>query len=195
MRTTALFFSTVLSAGALTDAERAHATEYLEKTKSKLVATVRPLSEAQYNFKAAPDKWSIRECIEHITVTERAIFGGMQKAMAAPPPEGLSKDRDIRVEKGMPDRTNKVKAPQELVPQGLPEFATPAQGVERFEKIRAETAKFFAETQGDLRAHGFPHPFFGMLDLYQWTLGLAGHCERHTKQIEEVMADPKFPKN
>ncbi|MDX2181614.1 MAG: DinB family protein [Bryobacteraceae bacterium] len=194
MRLALTLIPSLLCAETISDAERKSVSDYLERTKVKLVETVRPLSEAQYNYKSAPDRWSIRECIEHITVTERMIFGGMQKALASPAPEGLTKARDMAVEKGMPDRSKKVKAPQELAPQGLPEYATPAQAIERFEKVRAATSGFAATTQADLRAHGFPHPFFGMLDLYQWTLGIAAHSERHTKQIEEVMADAGFPK-
>jgi hypothetical protein len=32
------------------------------------------------------------------------------------------------------------------------------------------------------------------LDGYEWVLFVAGHSERHTKQINEVKADPNFPK-
>jgi hypothetical protein len=31
------------------------------------------------------------------------------------------------------------------------------------------------------------------MDAYQWLLLLAAHTERHTAQIEEIKADPKFP--
>jgi hypothetical protein len=34
----------------------------------------------------------------------------------------------------------------------------------------------------------------GPLDAYQWILLISAHSERHTKQIEEVKADPNFPK-
>jgi hypothetical protein len=32
------------------------------------------------------------------------------------------------------------------------------------------------------------------LDAYEWILFVAGHSERHTKQINEVKADANFPK-
>jgi len=32
------------------------------------------------------------------------------------------------------------------------------------------------------------------LDGYEFILFIAGHSERHTKQIAEVKADPNFPK-
>ena len=32
------------------------------------------------------------------------------------------------------------------------------------------------------------------LDGYEWILLIAGHSERHTKQMLEVKANPNFPK-
>ena len=57
---------------------------------------------------------------------------------------------------------------------------------ERFEDVK--------ETKDDLRGHGMPHPVLKTLDGYQWVLLIAGHSARHTAQIDEVKADPKFPK-
>ena len=33
------------------------------------------------------------------------------------------------------------------------------------------------------------------MDGYQWILAAAAHCDRHTKQILEVRADPNFPES
>ena len=49
-------------------------------------------------------------------------------------------------------------------------------------------------TNDDLRDHFGPHPMLGTMDAYQWILLISAHSERHTKQIEEVKADPNFPK-
>ena len=49
---------------------------------------------------------------------------------------------------------------------------------------------------GGFRSDRFtlPHPVLGPLDAYQWILRISAHSESHTKQIEEVKADPSFPK-
>jgi hypothetical protein len=47
----------------------------------------------------------------------------------------------------------------------------------------------------DLRAHVVAHPALGPLDGYQWILTVAAHTERHTKQILEVKADTRFPRD
>jgi len=38
------------------------------------------------------------------------------------------------------------------------------------------------------------YPHFGLLDGYPWLLLLSAHRARHSEQIEEVKADPNFPK-
>ena len=44
-----------------------------------------------------------------------------------------------------------------------------------------------------MRDHVADSPL-GKLDGYEFVLLIAAHSERHTKQINEVKADPNFPK-
>jgi hypothetical protein len=50
------------------------------------------------------------------------------------------------------------------------------------------------DTQDDLRGHFFDHPVLKTLDTYQWILLLSAHSQRHTAQLNEVKANPNFPK-
>lgn len=54
------------SAQSLTAAERDKALKYLESTKQGVLAATSGLSEAQWSFKAGPDRWSVAEVTEHI---------------------------------------------------------------------------------------------------------------------------------
>ena len=47
------------SAQELTQAETEHALQYLESTKRDVLDATKGLSEAQWNFKPAPDRWSL----------------------------------------------------------------------------------------------------------------------------------------
>ncbi|MBI3666138.1 MAG: DinB family protein [Acidobacteria bacterium] len=58
----------------LTTDERREAIAQLEESRKKFLAAIAGLSEQQWNFKPAPDRWSIAECAEHITVTEAGLF-------------------------------------------------------------------------------------------------------------------------
>ena len=58
---------------------------------------------------------------------------------------------------------------------------------------RAKTVAFLNNTK-DLRDHAIDSPLGKKLDGYEWVLFISAHTERHTKQIDEVKADPNFPK-
>jgi len=91
-------YTNSVRAQELTEADRDKAVQYLATTKKDVLDATKGLSDAQWNFKPAADRWSVAECMEHIAA-------------------------------------------------------------------------------------------------YEFVLLVAAHSERHTKQIEEVKADPKFPKH
>jgi hypothetical protein len=66
--------------------------------------------------------------------------------------------------------------------------------LKHFQESRAKTIEFLKDTK-ELRQHALESaPLGKTLDGYEWVLFIAAHSERHTKQIEEVKADPNFPK-
>ncbi len=176
-----------------TPADKEKALAALETSKKSVLEATKGLSEAQWNFKAAPDKWSVAECMEHIAAAEDFIRGmiveNVMKAPAAP-------DRDIaKIDAGIlanvPDRTDKRQAPQPLKPTNR--FSSPQGSVKHFVESRATTEEFLKKTP-DLRGHAVESPAGGKWDAYEFVLLIAAHSERHTKQIEEVKANQNFPK-
>jgi hypothetical protein len=59
---------------------------------------------------------------------------------------------------------------------------------------RAKTEEFLRDTRG-LRDHAVDSPVGTKWDAYEFILLIGAHSERHTKQIQEVKADPNFPKS
>jgi hypothetical protein len=190
----ALLLLTVTPAFADAAADQAKLVQELERTRDKFMKSVDGLSEAQWNYKAAPEKWSIAQCAEHIAAAESFIRGAIAQALAAPMPADANPAeivKDEAVSKFLVDRSKKFNAPEPLAPSNR--FGSPAQDVEAFQKERAETLKL-AQSDAEFRKHAAKNPAFGMLDTYGWMLFLSGHTERHTLQIEEVKANPDFPK-
>ena len=180
----------------LSAAERDVALNSLQATHDAFLKSIAGLSEKQWRFKPAPDRWSVAEVSEHIAVSESAIFGLVQKQIMMTPanpdkrPEVAGKDETIL--KMVPDRSHKAQAPEFLKPTNR--WATREELTKAFEDSRKATMDYVRTTNDDLRDHFGPHPVFGSLDAYQWILLISAHSERHTKQIEEVKADPNFPK-
>jgi uncharacterized damage-inducible protein DinB len=190
-----LLFAAILSFGqTLSQADRDKGVQYLEQTRDGVVASVKGLSDAQLKFKAAPDRWSVAETLEHIARSEEFIFQNVPDHVMKAPAGAADRDyakTDATILANVPDRTTKRKAPPELVPTGQ---WTPAESLDHFLKSRARTIEYLKSTQ-DLRAHVMDGPTGQPWDGYEWILLVAAHSERHTKQILEVKADPGFPKN
>lgn len=164
----------------------------LEQTRQGVLDATKGLSDAQWKFKPAPDKWSVAEVLEHITLAEDFLYeNGAEKALkgTASAADRDYKKTDATILAMVPDRTTKFKAPDMLVPTGR---WSPAETLEHFEKSRARNIEFL-KTTADLRGHTADSPM-GSTDSYEWLLFIGAHSERHTKQMLEVKADPNFPK-
>ena len=74
-------------------------------------------------FKPAPDRWSVAEVAEHITVTESMIFGMIQKQVmaspAAPEKRAEVKGKDEPILTAVPDRSHKAQAPEMRPPKAI----------------------------------------------------------------------------
>lgn len=183
--------------GTLTKEERDRAVEYLKQTRKDFLAAIEGLSEAQWKFKAAPDRWSIAEVSEHIAVTEDTIWKlvseKIMKSAAAPEKAAEAKGKDEIILAKIPDRSRKAQAPEQLRPTGR--WATRAALLKDFEITRGGEITYLTETKEDLRNHFEEHPFLKTMDAYQWLIFNGAHCKRHTAQILEVKADPNYPKS
>ena len=63
---------------------RADLLAHMERTQKLFLDSIAGLSEAQWNWKPAPDKWSVGECAEHITRTEPMLRGLIAKMLSEP---------------------------------------------------------------------------------------------------------------
>jgi hypothetical protein len=185
---------TATYAQELTQADRDKAVQYLESTKKDVLDATKDLSPAQWNFKAAPDRWSIAECMEHIAAAEDYIRGlVVEKVMFAPAAPGRDVAAiDAAIIENVPARTTKRQAPDEIKPTNR--YGSPQASIDHFIESRAKTEAFVKDTSG-LRDHAADAPDGHKWDAYEFVLLIAAHSERHTNQIKEVKADPNYPKN
>jgi hypothetical protein len=182
---------------SITKAERKYALAKLKDTKKHLKNATKGLNAAQLNFKATDSSWSIAECAEHIALTETALYGMFEGALKTNPDASKRSDvkfTDDQIWNMITDRTNKVKTAEPFKPSG--KFGSFEGTVKEFNDKRDVHIQNVKKTQDDLRNRyaQLPQPF-GTIDAYQVIIFLAAHSERHIKQIEEVKANPNFPKN
>jgi DinB superfamily len=189
--------TSTVESSALTKEEHDRAIDYLKQTQKDFLAAIDGVSEAQWKFKASPDRWSIAETAEHIALAEQMIWelvtGKIMKSPAAPEKRAEVAGKEETIMKVIPDRSRKAQAPERLQPTGR--WATRAELMKDFEAIRGQEIVYLTETKEDLRNHFEEHPFLKTMDAYQWLLFNGAHSKRHTAQILEVKADPNFPKS
>lgn len=185
--------------GRMTPSDLDHARLYLQQTRDEIVGATKGLTPEQWNFKPAPDRWSIAQIVEHIALAQDLILGPIHEQLAKAPAGGERNNKavDEAIVSLLPDRTAKFQAPDVLLPTGR---WTPAVAMDRLLKNYTQL-RTLLETTPDLRDHAIDAPplkavskgAYDSMDGYQWILAAAGHTERHTKQILEVRADPNFP--
>jgi hypothetical protein len=170
--------------------------DHLARTRQLFLDSISGLSEAQWAWKPAPEKWSIAECAEHITRSESFIRDAVRGSMATPTaPELLAKShgKTETVLKFIVDRSGKFQAPEPLNPMKQGSARSHAAVVADFNFERGRTTEMAASVP-DLTAYALMHPGFQELDLVGWLNFLSGHTERHTLQIAEVKSMPGYPK-
>ena len=181
----------------LTKADREQLVNYLKETRDNLQKATKGLSAEQLNFKAAPERWSVAECLEHIAASEDLLFGMIQeKVMKSPAPEvafdaAKLHETDAKIKMMITDRSQKAQAPEPLRPTNR--FSSSEGSWKHFEDSRGRTIEF-VQKENSLREHAMDSPLAKGLDAYQWVTFVAAHSARHTAQINEVKADANFPK-
>jgi hypothetical protein len=183
--------------GKLTPDERAKAVKMLIDSQNEFLSYVEKLSDAQWNARPIPFKWTAGETAEHIALSEALLFGAMERALATPVnPDWETKTggKEKILDNLLAARMGKAQAPEPIQP--LKRKMSRAEIMTMYKEGRAKTMKFIETTDQPLKAHTLDHPFpvFGTLNAYQWLLYIPAHNLRHNKQIAEVINNPAFPK-
>jgi len=185
-------YATLIQPATTTETDRA--ARYLAQSRTGVVHVVRGLTQAQWDFKPAPERWSIAEIVEHLALVEEVFLERAVPQLCASPLRELGSEpqaTDLQIlffPRG--GASTKIPAPQRVVPAGR---WTPAESLDRFLEKRKRTCSFLEAPGIELREHVLDHPVFGPLDGYQWVLFLAAHTQRHIKQILGVKIHPDLP--
>jgi len=178
------------------------ASQYFDRSLNRVAEVTTGLTDPQWRFKPAPDRWSIAEIMEHMVVVQERVLGPIREQLAhapAPPADRDHQQVDAIIIEKIPDRSLKAKAPEFIAPSGQ---LKREEALERLFRNYQRLVEF-VESTPDLREHAVEAPpirfvtngAFTTLDGYQWALTVALHDERHVRQILEVQADPNYPRN
>lgn len=184
---------TIVNKAELTEAERKFAVDHLIKTRDDLINAVKGLSDAQLNFKPAPDRWSVLECVQHIALTSQGLLGFEQQTLQVPNDSAFKPTvTDEQFITMVEDRSHKAEAAEPFKPVHSP-YKTLDETLDAFNAGRDSLINYVQTTHDDLRGHIAELPF-AKVDAYQIILLISAHTNRHTQQLNEVKANPSFPK-
>jgi hypothetical protein len=160
--------------------------ERLGSAQAGLLRAADAVSAEQWQTKPGPASWAAAELTCHLITIERAILGAADRHTNAPPrrfsplkrlhlPVSLASSRLFRLKTPIPLDASLLREKEEMLAE--------------LRDVRERTLAFIAETSGrDLSEYRWPHPFMGVLNLYEWMEMIAGHEVRHTKQMREIAA-------
>jgi hypothetical protein len=187
------FSLSAFAASGMTDDDREHLLVHFQMTTQMVAEQVRGLSPAQLEYRASPDRWTIRECVSHLAVAEPDYWRDLMKSVKAAPDmkdkKSSASDADIMwygIDRVVHTKTGggheKVETYKDL-----------GTALAKFQALRTTMIDYIKTTGDDLRAHSFGQK--EPIDAWQWMLEISTHAERHIQQIREIKNDPNFPKS
>jgi hypothetical protein len=163
-------------------------------------AAAEHLTDDQFNWRAAPRRWSVGQCLQHITMTTRLYSESVARMTAEARAREAQGARPLRESAFSRWFVNSMEPPPKLRIRTFGKVE-PAPRLDRdavlrdFEAVHREMAQALnGVTPNMLRQAKTRSPF---LPLLQFTFGQVyhlnlAHGRRHLWQARQVLADPAF---
>lgn len=161
------------------------------------------LDQQELNWRPGPDRWSVAECFEHLSITaemlttplRNAIDEGRRKGLLKPGPykHGLIGKFFI---KSLQPGGRKVKVPAVYAPSHDSELDGRVLR-HRFLSLQDEVKDIIHRANGvDLARVKVSSPALSILKLNaaEWLAATVAHQDRHIDQARRVMLEPAFPR-
>jgi hypothetical protein len=165
--------------------ERTELVQNLERSRQEFLAAVAGLAESQATVRPDPARWSVLECVEHVTSVEERFLGWLENAGRLGTPR-IDKEKEAGLMTRIPDRSTRVQAPEGAWPTGR--FTSLAQAMEQFEAGRTRSIQFAQARCDDLYCLDSAHPRLGPMNGVEFMIIIAAHARRHAEQIRETRA-------
>jgi len=159
--------------------------QHLERSREEFIAAVDGLNETQAKLRPDSERWSVLECVEHVTGVEERFVGRIQNAQKLDAPR-VDKEREGGIMARVTDRSVRIQSPEAAWPTGR--FTTLAHALEQFNAGRSRTIQFAQDRGGELYSLIAEHPRLGPLNGVEVLILIAGHARRHAEQIRETRA-------
>jgi hypothetical protein len=166
-----------------------------------VAALIAALSEAQLNWRPGDGRWSIAECVAHLTATgtlylaplERAIERGHARAMFGGrefQPSAIGRWFIAQME---PPPRRKMKAPRKIAPQRFESARALSEGFDRMHRELIDRVRRSASLDLSRVKLGSPIVPLLRMPLGTWFGFILAHERRHLWQARQVRQELRFP--
>ena len=178
------------------DVDRKYLLDNLSRSRDSIISETKDLSQAQWNFKESPERWSVNQVVEHLAIWELLLQREISQALAAGARPELNDDKkrtdtsivQFLMEENQHITTNYTKPFTYTVPMGINQGE---HNLSWFLKLRNESIGFADSTTTNLRAYFLRQ---GRGNVHQVLITIFAHTDRHLRQIRRVKSDPRYPK-
>lgn len=152
-------------------AERQRKIESYGNAYQELVEAIREFPVEMWQFRPAPDSWTIHETIVHITDSEANSFARCRKAIAEPGSTVMGYDEPVWAKA--------LSYHQQSTDDAL----------ELFKWLRNNSYKLIKNLPEAVWSQTIQHPENGTMTLDDWLITYEDHIPAHIAQMREVYAE------
>ncbi|MFM9945139.1 MAG: DinB family protein [Bacteroidia bacterium] len=146
-----------------------------------ITAFLNSIDDEKANTRRLAGDWSVMECMEHIFISEKAIYKLLNS------PELFTDAPSTKHEKIEEYKTGKFEAPVHTLPKGR--FSTLAEIKEAFITLRVQMENYIIHELPKAGHETYPHPILGPITKIQWFEFVIEHNQRHLLQMEKVLSN------
>lgn len=164
---------------------------HLDAQHERLRTAVESIPREHRERKPNPERWSVAEVIEHLSIVEARIGRVFDAKLAEARATGaIHEERDnapvvgtIDMDRVL-DRSRRITAAEAVLPSGTLDAEAAWAALERArtalrDSVRAADGLALSEIVQ-------PHPVLGPINLYQWIAFAGAHEARHAAQVMEL---------
>jgi DinB superfamily len=164
----------------------------LENVRAELLKESEGLSQAQANWRASDDEWSVGEILHHLILAELGTGKLVSKMLREAPPPIPPFPADLKGFTPLPPPPpGPARAPEVIYPERGHALETLIADLRKTRERSRQAVERLADV--DPRVFKWRHPAFGELDLAQWWLLHVRHETDHLRQLRGVKAASGFP--
>jgi DinB superfamily len=171
----------------------------IAEERAELLRAVEGLDEEQLEHRPEPGAWSVTDILHHLSLADDGSGRLMSRMVQQARDDGFPPDPTP--DGSVLDALDEVASSAENAKAVAPDRVTPRSHVpaeECIARLRGSRERLLGAMDElapfDLSTATFPHPFFGVLDAYQWLLLAGWHEQRHREQIERIKSSASFPR-